>query len=91
MKTKTEWKVGLFLAISLVVTAALVITGVVLDLYALRWCMPVLLAAYAEDLPLFTRLSGLDTSGWTTSRLLAGELSAEEGAEKLGRKAGLVS
>jgi hypothetical protein len=25
MKTKTEWKVGLFLAISLVVTAALVI------------------------------------------------------------------
>ncbi len=38
----------------------------------------VLVAAYAEDLPLFTRLSGLDTSGWTTSRLLAGELSAEE-------------
>ena len=31
----------------LVLTAALVITGVVLDLYALRWCMPVLLAAYA--------------------------------------------
>ncbi|WP_300389144.1 sulfotransferase [uncultured Nocardioides sp.] len=51
----------------------------------------VLVAAYAEDLPLFTRLSGLDTSGWTTSRLLAGELSAEEVAEKLGRKAGLVS
>ncbi len=51
----------------------------------------VLVAAYAEDLPLFTRLSGLDTSGWTTSRLLAGELSAEEVAEKLGRKAGLIS
>ena len=31
----------------LVLTAALVITGVVLDLYALRWWMPVLLAAYA--------------------------------------------
>ena len=51
----------------------------------------VLLATYAEDLPLFTRLSGLDTSGWTTSRLLAGELSAEEVAEKLGRKAGLIA
>jgi hypothetical protein len=50
----------------------------------------VLLAAYAEDLPLFTRLSGIDTSSWTTARLLRGELSPAEVAEKLGRKAGLL-
>ena len=51
----------------------------------------VLVEAYAEDLPLFTRLSGLDTSGWTTSKLLSGELTPDEVAEKLGRKAGLIS
>ncbi|WP_298748245.1 sulfotransferase [uncultured Nocardioides sp.] len=51
----------------------------------------VLLAAYAEDLPLFERLSGIDTSGWTTSKLIRGELSPAEVAEKLGRKAGLIS
>jgi len=50
----------------------------------------VLMEAYADDLPLFTRLSGLDTSGWTTSRLLAGDLDPAEVAEKLGRKSGLI-
>ena len=37
----------------------------------------VLLDAYAEDLPLFERLSGIDTSSWTTSRLLRGELTTD--------------
>lgn len=50
----------------------------------------VLVAAYAEDLPLFTRLSGLDTSGWTTARLLSGETTPAEVAERLALKAGLT-
>ena len=45
---------------------------------------------YADDLAVFTRLSGLDTSRWATSRILAGELDPAELAERLGRKAGLL-
>ena len=46
---------------------------------------------YREDLQLFTELSGLDTSSWTTSRILAGPLDPDQVADKLGRKAGLIS
>lgn len=45
---------------------------------------------YAADLAEFTELSGLDTSGWSTSRILAGSLDPAELAEKLARRAGLI-
>ncbi len=44
---------------------------------------------FAPDLPLFEKLSGLDTARWATSRILAGTLDPSELAEKLARKAGL--
>ncbi len=46
---------------------------------------------FAPDLPLFEKLSGIDTSRWATSRILAGTLDPAELAEKLGRKAGLLT
>lgn len=45
---------------------------------------------YADDLHVFTRLSGLDTSGWATSRILADQLDPAELADRLARKAGLA-
>lgn len=45
---------------------------------------------YADDLHVFTRLSGLDTSGWATSRILADQLDPTELADRLARKAGLA-
>ena len=45
---------------------------------------------FAPDLPLFEKLSGIDTSRWATSRILAGSLDPAELAEKLGKKAGLI-
>lgn len=45
---------------------------------------------YADDLLVFTRLSGLDTSGWATSRILADELDPADLADRLARKAGLA-
>ena len=45
---------------------------------------------YADDLHVFTRLSGLDTSGWATSRILSDELDPAELADRLARKAGLA-
>ena len=45
---------------------------------------------YADDLMTFTRLSGLDTSGWSTQRILDGDLDPEELAERLARKAGML-
>ncbi len=42
--------------------------------------------AYADDLALFTRLSGLDVSAWPTARVLAGELDPTEVAAKLARR-----
>ncbi|GAB2632561.1 hypothetical protein GCM10027270_21070 [Nocardioides ginkgobilobae] len=45
---------------------------------------------YADDLHVFTRLSGLDTSGWATSRILADQLDPAELADLLARKAGLA-
>jgi hypothetical protein len=45
---------------------------------------------FAPDLPLFEKLSGIDTGRWATSRILAGTLDPAELAEKLGRKAGLL-
>jgi hypothetical protein len=46
---------------------------------------------YADDLPEFSSLTGIDVSGWSTSRVLAGELSVEEFTERLCRKLGLIS
>lgn len=45
---------------------------------------------YADDLHVFTRVSGLDTSGWATSRILADELDPADLADRLARKAGLA-
>ena len=45
---------------------------------------------FAPDLPLFEKLSGIDTSRWATSRILAGTLDPAELAEKLAKKAGLL-
>lgn len=42
---------------------------------------------YAEDLALFERLTGIDTSAWTTRQLLDGRLAADDLAVKLHRKA----
>lgn len=44
---------------------------------------------YADDLRTFTGLSGLDTSTWSTSRLLAGDLDPDDLAARLARRAGL--
>jgi hypothetical protein len=49
-----------------------------------------LVERFAPDLPLFEKLSGIDTARWATSRILAGTLDPAELAEKLGRKAGLL-
>jgi hypothetical protein len=40
---------------------------------------------FAPDLPLFEKLSGIDTSRWATSRILAGTLDPAELAEKLAK------
>lgn len=45
---------------------------------------------YADDLHVFTRLSGLDTSGWATSRILSDQLDPADLADRLARKAGLA-
>ena len=45
---------------------------------------------FAPDLPLFEKLSGIDTSRWATSRILAGTLDPAELADKLAKKAGLA-
>lgn len=45
---------------------------------------------YGDDLAEFGRLSGLDTSAWSTSRILAGDLDPGELADKLARRAGLL-
>jgi hypothetical protein len=45
---------------------------------------------YAEDLQEFQRLSGVDVSGWSTSRVLSGDLPVEELTATLGRKLGLT-
>lgn len=45
---------------------------------------------YADDLLVFTQLSGLDTSGWATSRILADQLDPADLADRLARKAGLA-
>lgn len=45
---------------------------------------------YADDLAEFAELSGVDTSGWSTVRILAGDLDPAELADKLGRRAGLI-
>lgn len=44
---------------------------------------------YAEDLRLFSDLSGLDVSPWPTSRVLDGSMSAEELTDRLVSKLGL--
>ena len=44
---------------------------------------------YEPDLELFAQLSGLDVSGWPTSRVLAGSLDVEELTERLNGKLGL--
>jgi hypothetical protein len=46
---------------------------------------------FAPDLPLFEKLSGIDTGRWATSRILAGTLDPAELAEKLAKKAGLLA
>jgi hypothetical protein len=45
---------------------------------------------FSPDLPLFEKLSGIDTARWATSRILAGTLDPAELSEKLGKKAGLI-
>ena len=46
---------------------------------------------YAADLAVFDQLSGLDTSDWPTTRILAGTLDPEELAVKLATKVAPVS
>jgi len=41
---------------------------------------------YADDLAVFDQLSGLDTSGWPTTRILAGTLDPGELAARLAKK-----
>ena len=48
-----------------------------------------LVEIYAPDLRELTELSGLDVTGWSTSRCAAGETSVEELTEKLNAKLGL--
>ena len=50
-----------------------------------------LVELYRPDLAELTELSGLDTSRWSTSRVLAGELGADELAAKINGKLGLVA
>lgn len=50
----------------------------------------ILVSEYADDLPLFTRLSGLDVSAWPTARVLAGDLAPGDLAATLNAKAGLT-
>ena len=45
-----------------------------------------LASLYAADLAVFDRLSGLDTSAWPTTRILAGELDPGELAARLATK-----
>ena len=45
---------------------------------------------YADDLADLEKLSGVDVSGWSTSKVIAGELEVEELTEKIGRKLGLL-
>jgi hypothetical protein len=45
---------------------------------------------YADELSEFSRLSGLDVSGWSTQRVIDGELDAAEFAETLSRRLGLI-
>jgi hypothetical protein len=45
---------------------------------------------YRDDLQEFAELTGLDVSGWSTSRVIAGELSVDDFAEQLARKVGLA-
>jgi hypothetical protein len=45
---------------------------------------------YAGDLADFAELSGLDLSGWSTSRVIAGELDLDEFTARLGQKLGLT-
>ena len=44
---------------------------------------------YVDDLAEFQTLSGIDVSGWSTSRVIAGELPVEEFTAKLAGKVGL--
>lgn len=46
---------------------------------------------YAPDLELLSRLSGLDVSAWPTRQVVEGRLTAADFADRLARKAGLVS
>lgn len=46
---------------------------------------------YAPDLEEFVALSGLDIDHWPTTKILDGRLEAADLAEKLGRRAGLIS
>ncbi len=45
-----------------------------------------LVERYADDLALFEKLSGLDVSQWPTRRIVQGEMTAGELAERLARK-----
>lgn len=50
-----------------------------------------LVEVYAPDLEELARLSGLDVSGWSTSRVARGELDARALAERLAAKLGLAA
>ncbi|MBD8870867.1 sulfotransferase family protein [Nocardioides donggukensis] len=45
---------------------------------------------FADELRDFEELSGLDVSGWSTSRVLAGDQSVEDLTEQIARKLGLA-
>jgi hypothetical protein len=45
---------------------------------------------YADDLADFATLSGLDLSAWSTSRVIAGQLSLEDFTTRLSQKLGLL-
>lgn len=45
-----------------------------------------LVELYADDLALFARLSGIDTTAWPTSRILAGDMEPGELAERFAAK-----
>jgi hypothetical protein len=49
-----------------------------------------LVEVYADDLVLFSRLSGIDVSEWPTTRIAAGALAPGDLAAELARKVGLV-
>ncbi len=46
---------------------------------------------YADDLRLFSELTGIDVSGWSTSRVLSGDLPVAEFTASLCRKIGLAA